>query len=421
VTTIALALLAYDLGGSNAGEILGTALALKMIVYVISAPIIQPLASKLPARAWLICLDLVRAALVLCFPFVSEIWHIYVLVILVNIAAASFTPVFQATIPALLNDEARYNRALSYTQMAYAFEQVASPTLAAVLLLVISFDSLFLINSVTFVVSAMLVLGTRFPRSAEDRSIPSGGLLFGLRAYFLTPRLRATWIMYFGVASASAMVIVNTVIYVMDVLALSEQVLGITMASIGTGSILGAWIVPRLIEQLGTRNVMLTGMLLLVLGLAGGIVQPGWYQLLFLWFAIGVGLAMVQTPVGSLVNRSCHEHDSRSLFAANFSLSHLCWLVAYPLAGYLASHMGMTTTFSIMAGITAGAMILAYMAFPHPDFLEIEHTHEEILHSHGSDHDHLHEGQDHDDQAHTHRRLTHTHKYVIDDHHPFWA
>ncbi|WP_321167116.1 hypothetical protein [Amycolatopsis japonica] len=39
LTTVALGLLAYDLAGSDAGAVLGTALAIKMITYVTVAPL----------------------------------------------------------------------------------------------------------------------------------------------------------------------------------------------------------------------------------------------------------------------------------------------------------------------------------------------------------------------------------------------
>ena len=39
LATVALALLAYDLAGSRAGAVLGTALAIKMTVYVLLAPL----------------------------------------------------------------------------------------------------------------------------------------------------------------------------------------------------------------------------------------------------------------------------------------------------------------------------------------------------------------------------------------------
>ncbi|RVL94734.1 MFS transporter, partial [Sinorhizobium meliloti] len=70
LATVALGLLAYDLAGANAGAVLGTALAIKMIAYVGVAPVAAAFAERLPRRAMLVSLDLVRALVALFLPFV---------------------------------------------------------------------------------------------------------------------------------------------------------------------------------------------------------------------------------------------------------------------------------------------------------------------------------------------------------------
>ena len=46
--TVALGLLAYDLAGADAGAVLGTALAIKMVAYVGVAPVVSAFADRLP-------------------------------------------------------------------------------------------------------------------------------------------------------------------------------------------------------------------------------------------------------------------------------------------------------------------------------------------------------------------------------------
>jgi MFS family permease len=92
--------------------VLGTALAIKMIAYVGVAPIAAAFAQWLPRRAMLASLDLVRAAVAVLLPFVTEVWQVYVLIFLLQSASAAFTPTFQATIPDILPDEKEYTRAL---------------------------------------------------------------------------------------------------------------------------------------------------------------------------------------------------------------------------------------------------------------------------------------------------------------------
>jgi hypothetical protein len=69
LATVALGLLAYDMAGNNASEVLGTAFAIKMIAYVGIAPIATAFVERLPRRFMLVSLDLVRAACSAGFAF----------------------------------------------------------------------------------------------------------------------------------------------------------------------------------------------------------------------------------------------------------------------------------------------------------------------------------------------------------------
>lgn len=437
VTTIALALLAWDLAGNRAGEVLGTALALKMVVYVFAAPVIGAWAHKMPRRFWLVTLDLLRVGIVLCLPFVTEIWQIYLLIVLLNGCAAGFTPVFQATIPDIIEDEQQYHKALSYAQMAYSLEQVISPSVAALLLTVMTYNGLFVLDAFTFLVSALLVVSCSLPSPKPlDRSDSVlENLRFGVVAYMRTPRLRATWAMYFAVASASSMVIVNTVIYVRDFLNRAETDIAWAIAASGAGAMIAAFLVPSMLARWQIRQVMLAGAVVLSIAMLAGQAMFSWPAFLVLWFIIGAGLTTVQTPVGSLVRRSCQAGDNPAFFAANFSLSHLCWFGSYLLAGYMGSRYGLADTFLVLGLIAAAATVTAWRIYPDPDPVEIEHTHEPFEHEHQHRHDDPHHPADEDDHGHKHtvasemghshrhrhKAVTHSHPYVIDRHHPRWA
>lgn len=76
LATVALGLLAYEIAGKDAGAVLGTALAIKMIAYVGIAPIAGAFAEVLPRKGMLVTLDLVRAVVALALPFVTQEWQI---------------------------------------------------------------------------------------------------------------------------------------------------------------------------------------------------------------------------------------------------------------------------------------------------------------------------------------------------------
>ena len=96
-----------------------------MLAYGV-APVAQAFADRLPRRSLLVALDLVRAAVALCLPFVTEVWQIYLLIFVLQAASAGFTPTFQATIPDILPDEEDYTKALSLSRLAYDLESLIS-------------------------------------------------------------------------------------------------------------------------------------------------------------------------------------------------------------------------------------------------------------------------------------------------------
>jgi len=76
LTTVALALLVYELDPARAGLVLGGALGLKMVVKVIVAPIAGAYAKRFSRRALLGAIDLFRAALIALYPFIDASWQV---------------------------------------------------------------------------------------------------------------------------------------------------------------------------------------------------------------------------------------------------------------------------------------------------------------------------------------------------------
>ena len=411
LATVALSLLAYDLAGADAGAVLGTALAIKMIAYVGVAPIAAAFTERLPRRTMLVVLDLVRAGIAVLLPFVTQVWEIYVLIFVLQSASAAFTPTFQATIPDVLPDEKEYTQALSLSRLAYDMESVVSPMLAAALLTLISFHSLFAGTAIGFIASAALVVSVLLPspRPAEPRGIYDRTTR-GIRIYVATPRLRGLLAVTFAVAAASAMVIVNTVVLVQSTFGMDQRATALAFAAFGGGSMIAALVLPRLLESTPDRIAMLTGAAALTIGLLLGALLPSFYLLLPLWFAIGLGYSLAQTPSGRLLRRSSNPEDRPALFAAQFALSHACWLVTYPVAGWLGTTAGLPATFVVLAMVAASALAVALWTWPAKDPETLEHTHDNLPDAHP----HL------ADSQRTTGGHRHSHAFVIDSIHPEW-
>ena len=413
--TVALGLLAFKIAGDKAGAVLGTALAIKMVAYVGIAPLAGSLAGYVRRRPFLVAMDLLRASVAVVLPFVTEVWQIYVLIFLLQSASAAFTPTFQATIPDVLPEERDYTRALSLSRFAYDLENLLSPTLAAALLTLISFNVLFAGTVIGFLCSALLVLSVRLPSTtakAEANQSFYEKTTKGIRIYLATPRLRGLLALNLSVAAAGAMVIVNTVVVVRAVLGRPDNDVALALACFGGGSMLAALMLPRLLDRLPDRAVMISaaGLLTILLLSLTVVLRAGhdqiWPALLALWTLMGIGYSAVQTPTGRLLRRSAQPSDRPAVFAAQFALSHACWLLTYPIAGWLGNSTGLSTTALVLAAITLAGVVTARAMWPADDPEVIEHDHPSIA----PDDPHL--------QGATSNR--HAHVFVIDHHHRRW-
>lgn len=429
LSTIALTLLAYDLAGKNAASVLGIALAFKMAAYVFFAPIVGGLAHRFLRKPFLISMDVIRAGIILLIPFVTQVWQIYLLIFLLNIFSAGFKPIFSATIPDIFTEEKLYIRALSMSRLAYDLENLLSPVLAGLALLFFTYTGLFIANSVAFLISALLIMSTVLPSTQEvyRQGAVWDEVSFGIRSYLKTPRLLGLLALYMGVASASAMIIINTVIYIRNDLGGSNSDVALALSAAGFGSMLAAIGLPKVLDRLHDRPVMLFGGVMMAIGLGLISTSPSFFEVLAIWFLIGLGWSLVQTPAGRVINRSSSPADRTAYFSAQFALSHACWLVFYPLAGFLSTHFDVEITAFFLSMSIFVFVALAAILWPKDDQAVLVHVHSEKTHEHKHIHDphhkHNHEGwEGHEPHSHPHhhRSVRHSHAYVIDDHHATW-
>ncbi|MFF0740251.1 MFS transporter [Streptomyces sp. NPDC004111] len=393
LATVALGLLAYDIAGDGAGAVLGSALAIKMVAYVAIAPAVGALADRLPRRTLLVGADVTRAAVALLLPFVTQVWQVYVLIFLLQAASAAFTPTFQAVIPDVLPAERDYTRALSLSRLAYDLESLFSPALAAALLSVITYNWLFLGTVFGFAASAALVIGAALPKPAAPATAHPGSVrtraTAGTRLFLATPQLRALLALDLAVAAAGAVVTVNTVVYVRDHLGRGAADVSWALGAYGAGSMAVALLLPGVLDRLSDRAVMLRGALLLPLLFAGlGLITAAgagswrWPGLLTAWALCGGACSMVLTPAGRLLRREAAPAERTAVFAAQFSLSHSCWLLTYPLAGWLGAAAGLQSAVLALGAVALGASLLAARLWPSQQRTGVEHEHTDLPDGH---------------------------------------
>jgi predicted MFS family arabinose efflux permease len=170
-------------------------------------------------------------------------------------------------------------------------------------------------------------------------------------------------------AAASAMVIANTPVLVQAALGLGQREVAITLAAFGGGSMLAALLLPRLLDKLPDRTVMLAAASAMTTRWPrwlshGGHASPGYWSVIR-----GVGGARHclfgehhagRPPVTTIVGRSGSARPVRRAVRAQ-----PCVLARRLSAGWLTGAQGgMGLAFAVAAALSLIGVGLAFLIWP---------------------------------------------------------
>jgi predicted MFS family arabinose efflux permease len=364
VAVVALSLLAFEMVGEEqaAAAVIGTALSIKTLAYVVGAPVATAFLGAVPRRPLMIALDLVRAGAIMLLPFVSAVWQLYALIAVFTLASAAFTPAYQSTVPLLLTDAGEYAKSLARSRVAGEFEGVASPLIAAALLSILSLRGVFVAAMAAFVLSAVMIAMARFPDGVSEAGA-AARLRRGFHLLFRNPALRGLAPLSLAAGAGAAAAMVETVPIVRGRFGLEAEDAALALAVFGAGSVIGAVVLPRFLASFSARRVMLVAGALTTVALAVGVAIKLFPTLLALWASIGFAVALTQAPALAMIKDTVAPEDSASVYAANFSLSTAAAGLCFAVAGAIGGLGSFPDAMAALAGIAAAATAAAALSW----------------------------------------------------------
>lgn len=390
LTWLGLALLAFELAGGKAGIILSGALTLRVIAFVVLSPVAGVIADRFDRKLIMVITHLARMVIVCLFPFVTQVWQIYTIVLVLNVFYAFFTPTYTATIP-LVTAKDEYPKAIALSSVTYQLLGVLGPGLAGNIAAFVGTRQAFFLDGLTFLIAAVLLITLPgqlavMQSQQEPRTVSRAlqDIRMGTVCLFSDPPIRYALIMQLVAAIAGAQILVNTVGYVQGTLNLGKVEYGWVMAAFGIGATLASVGLGNSIQRYRKTALIGTGVLLLALALMpANFVRLEW--LLLLWLVAGAGQILVNLPTQTLIaDRVAIEIQGR-VYGAHFAWSHLWWAFSYPLAGWMGSHLPAYNFF--LAGlISAALLIVIHLALNHAQGITANH-------GEWHEHEHLHDGQ----------------------------
>jgi MFS family permease len=277
VTLVALPLTAALTLGASAQQ-MGFLTAAGWLPYLLFSLFFGAWSDRLRRKPILVATDLGRALVLITIPLAAfagalRIEHVLIAAFLTGSLTVLFQSAYRPFIPTLVTREAliEANSKLAITESA---ARVVGPSLAGILIQVLTAPLAILADAVSFVVSAVAVLAVRAaeepPPRRERRSIWRE-IGEGIAVVAREPFIRTVTII--GLIFNIAITIGETVaiLYIVRVLGLDAALIGAVLTAGGVAAVVGATLVRRLTERFGIGPAMAGGI---------GLLAAGWVLLL---------------------------------------------------------------------------------------------------------------------------------------------
>ena len=344
---VGLALLAYQIDAANSPIILATALTLRVTAFIIFSPFAGVLADKVQRKKILYVTHFIRMAIVCCLPFITSAWQIYVLVFLLNVFNAFFTPTYRAIIPQIIENK-YYREAIGLSTATFQLLGILGPALAGIVAVWFGVRQIFFLDAISFIIAGILILSISandlqkgVTDLAKQSSSTWNDVIKGIRLLFGNKILQFALGIEFVSAIAGAMILVNTISHIKNDLLLDDKYYGWAMATFGIGAAISAFILGSLDKSKTRSTSLISGALLL--GISICLVNYfGYATLLVLWLFAGLGQSLAEMPSETLIAETISSQDQGKVYGSHFAFSHLWWAIAYPIAGFLGSQFPKT-------------------------------------------------------------------------------
>ncbi|MGF7025011.1 MFS transporter [Sphingobacterium sp. HSC-15S19] len=342
-TWLGLALLVYNISPENSATILASALTLRVTAYIIFSPFAGVISDKMKRKNILLLTQLGRMAIVCLFPFVTAQWQIYVLIFLLNIFAAFFTPTYRAIIPQIIEKE-MYREANGLSMATFQLLSVFGPALAGIFSVWLGAKQIFFVDGLMLLLAVALI-GTISPLAlqrgvnnveAEKPGHTWRDIFRSVHLLFGNKILRFSLSIEFISAVAGAMVLVNTIGLIKTSLQLDDTHYGWIMSVFGIGAAISAFLLGSLDKSKTRRISLISGAIMI--GLAITFANfVGFNSLMILWVFAGIGQTLADMPSETLIGENIEPQDQGKVYGTHFAFSHLWWAIAYPIAGFFGS------------------------------------------------------------------------------------
>jgi predicted MFS family arabinose efflux permease len=336
----------------------GLAILAQEFAFFLASPVGGVLADRLDRRKLMIVCDLARAAICVAFLLVGpdRLWLAYVLLPLLASFAAPFDPAFSAATPNVV-DPKDLPAANALNGSLWGTMLAVGAGLGGVVSGAFGADTAFLVDAVSFLVSAALLMSIRrrFSESRSEATEHPGAIEATRETWRFARRdhrVLSLLAVKFGFGAAAGLLALIPVM-ALDVFKSGNVGFGLLMAARGVGALIGPFLGHRIAGP-GHRR------LFPAIGLSLGVFGLGYIAL---GAAPSLAIAAVTICVAHLGGGSqwmlstyglqvlVPDHIRGRIFGFDYMLVTLSLAVSAVVASTVADHIGAPLTVTILGGV----------------------------------------------------------------------
>jgi MFS family permease len=332
--------------------------------------LLGPLVDRLSRKRLMIASDLGRLVVFALLPFATSAAEVVLLAVVAGIGNAFFRPAVLAGIPNLVS-EAELGSANALLQLVEWTATALGPLVGGAIVAASGPNLAYVINAVTFGVSAALVVWIPARLLQSDRPIGRGRWSDLAEGYSVVRHSRAlvcVLVVWSIVMAASGIVNVAEVFLARESFSAGDFGFGLLWAASGVGLVIGGLAAAPLIERsLGTAYVRFLG--IFAVGLACTAVAPSvWVgAVAMVLFGFGNGGAIVANI--TLVQRAAPDRVRGRAFTLLMSVNYAFLGLSFVLAGPLTNAYGARWAYFVAA---ATVLLAAAVAVPFTRGIEVD-------------------------------------------------
>ncbi len=298
----------------------------------------------------------------LLIPFVGadSLGLLLLLVFAIEMLRNLHDPVAHAVIPELVNQE-EVDAANGLMLFAQRFAEVAFVGLAGLLVAVVGPLIAFWIDAITYLVSAMILIGLpRLDPGDFGQTTYGARVKEGIHHLWSNRAIRRTVLTLFVAALFGSVETVLGVVLAVSVLRAGSTGFGVLEAAMASGAVLGTLLVPRLAVRVSRERLFLLGLLLFGLFEASVGVLPIFAWALAAYLGSGVLNMVFIIPARSILQLNTPKELRTRTFAAFGAVMNSAVVFGTLVGGVLEKPLGAPSVF-VIAGLIVALVALSVL------------------------------------------------------------